>query len=242
MPPDRTDVLPLILPLAQPGREEAARRSYGPTGGDLRFRAAGPPARVNALSIEPARTEDLPTIVTIYNHYVERTAATFEVSPVTADDRRAWFGEHAQGGRHRLLVARGNGEGVVGWASTSPFRPRAAYATTVEASVYCAPSSTGQGVGTALYRELFAALRSQDVERIVAGIALPNDPSVALHRRFGFRSVGTFTRVGRKFGRYWDVEWFERPRTVGDSSTATGPTRSAGSTVNPDGPDAPPGR
>jgi phosphinothricin acetyltransferase len=66
-------------------------------------------------------------------------------------------------------------------------------------------------VGTLLYRALFELIAEEDINRIVAGVTLPNPGSVALHGRFGFRHVGTFTGNGRKFGEYWDVAWFERP-------------------------------
>lgn len=180
-------------------------------------------------AIRPARVSDLPEILAIYNHYVEQSAATFEVARLTVDDRRDWFGEHSRGGRHRLLVAvEGDGR-LLGWATTSPFRARAAYATTVESSVYCRPGETGRGVGTHLYRAIFEAIRDEDVERIVAGIALPNPASVALHQRFAFRPVGTFTRVGRKFGQYWDVLWMERPaRTVASAELRSVPADGRG--------------
>jgi phosphinothricin acetyltransferase len=129
--------------------------------------------------------------------------------PLIAEERRPWLEQHRSGGRHRLLVAV-EGSRIVGWATTSPFRPRAAYATTVESSVYCAPEHLGRGIGSRLYRALFEAIAQEDIERIVAGITLPNPASLRLHRRFGFRRVGTFHRVGRKFDRYWDVAWFER--------------------------------
>jgi phosphinothricin acetyltransferase len=149
--------------------------------------------------------------VEVYNHYVERTPVTFEVTPVRPADRIAWFREHSSGGRYRLIVATDRRGRVVGWATSSPFRPRAAYQTTVETSVYCRADSVGHGVGSRLYESLFASIQKEDIERVVAGITLPNRASVHLHRRFGFRRVGTFHRVGRKLGRYWDVAWFERP-------------------------------
>jgi phosphinothricin acetyltransferase len=68
----------------------------------------------------------------------------------------------------------------------------------------------GNGIGSMLYGELFRLLAGEDVHRAVAGIAQPNEVSVALHGRFGFELVGRFTEVGRKFGRYWDVDWYER--------------------------------
>ena len=163
------------------------------------------------IEVRPGRRRDVAQIVEVYNHYVEQTPVTFEVSPVRPDDRLGWYHEHSSGGRHRLWVAVDSDRRVLGWATTSPFRPRAAYATTVEASVYCRPGFAGQGIGSRLYGALFASIRDEDVERIVAGVTLPNAASVRLHRRFGFRRVGTFHRVGRKLGRYWDVTWFERP-------------------------------
>jgi len=162
----------------------------------------------------------------VYNHYVERTAVTFEVAPVRPGDRIAWFREHSSGGRYRLVVATDGRGRLLGWATSSPFRPRAAYQTTVEASVYCRPDCVGRGVGSRLYASLFASVQKEDIERVVAGITLPNPPSVRLHRRFGFRRVGTFHRVGRKLGRYWDVAWFERPLYVeieGRANTARPP-------------------
>jgi phosphinothricin acetyltransferase len=146
----------------------------------------------------------------IYNHYVLSSPVTFDLEPLTIEQRAPWFLEHAETGRHRLLVAEEDAL-VVGYTSTSRFRARAAYDTTVEASIYCAPEAVGRGIGSALYRVLFAAIAGEDINRIAAGITLPNDTSVALHRSFGFVQVGVFTQNGRKFGRYWDVAWFERP-------------------------------
>ncbi len=163
------------------------------------------------IDVRPAAEGDLEEILEVYNHYVESSPATFEVRRVEVEERRPWFHEHTLDGPYRLMVAVDGSGALRGWASSGPFRPRAAYATTVEVSVYCRPDSVGHGVGSRLYAALFASLQDQDLERFVAGVALPNAPSVALHRRFGFRQVGVFTRIGRKFDRYWDVAWFERP-------------------------------
>ena len=165
-----------------------------------------------ALTVRPGRPRDLPAILAIYNHYVERSAATFEVARLRPAERTAWLDEHLAGGRYRLWVAtEGGTHRVLGWATSSPFRPRAAYATTVESSVYCRTGFEGRGIGSRLYAALFASIQEEDIERVVAAITLPNPSSVRLHRRFGFRRVGTFHRVGRKFDRFWDVAWFERP-------------------------------
>jgi len=162
------------------------------------------------IEVRPGREADLTPIVRIYNHYIRHSPATFEVTPLRPVDREEWHRAHS-GGRYRLWVATGGTGRVVGWATSSPFRPRAAYDTTVETSVYLHPRSVGLGIGSRLYGALFESIRGEDIERAVAGITMPNPPSVRLHRRFGFRPVGTFHRVGRKFDRYWDVTWFERP-------------------------------
>jgi phosphinothricin acetyltransferase len=163
------------------------------------------------LVIRAATLDDLPSLTDIYNHYIRNSAITFDLNPFTPADRRAWFDDHGAPGPHRLLVAVDADGTCLGYASTSRWRPKPAYLTTVEASVYCHPDARGKGCGTALYRALFAALEGEDVHMIVAGVGLPNPASVALHRRFGFQSVGVFHGVGRKFGQFWDVEWFERP-------------------------------
>jgi phosphinothricin acetyltransferase len=162
------------------------------------------------MLIRSAARPDLARLTAIYNHYVLSSPATFDLEPLTVEHRAGWFEEHASIGRYRLLVAQEEGL-VVGYASTSRFKDRAAYDTTAEASIYCAPEAVGRGIGRALYRELFAAIAEEDLNRIVAGITLPNDASVALHRSFGFIQVGVFSQNGRKFDRYWDVAWFERP-------------------------------
>ncbi|MGE5812925.1 MAG: N-acetyltransferase family protein [Acidobacteriota bacterium] len=165
--------------------------------------------------IRSATLTDLPTLTDIYNHYVRKTAITFDLRPFAPEERRAWFDDHATSGRHRLLVAVDGSGTCVGYASTSRWRPKAAYETTVEASVYCDPNAVGRGCGSALYRALFDSIADEDVHRIVAGISLPNPASIKLHERFGFLPVGVFHSVGRKFDKYWDVAWFERPLKLG---------------------------
>jgi phosphinothricin acetyltransferase len=160
--------------------------------------------------IRPANGTDLPRLTAIYNHYVVNTPVTFEVEPHTVESRASWFEQFAPTGRYRLLVAEQDGV-VVGYAGTTRFRPRAGYDSTVETSIYCGPETTGKGIGSRLYAALFAAIAAEDIHRIMAGYALPNPASAALHERFGFRPVGLFSENGRKFGRYWDVAWTERP-------------------------------
>jgi phosphinothricin acetyltransferase len=100
---------------------------------------------------------------------------------------------------------------VIGYAGSLPYRPKAAYETSAEMTIYVAQDERARGVGPRLYDALFSALRGEDVHRLLAGITLPNDASVRLHERLGFELVGVYSEVGRKLGRYWDVGWWQRP-------------------------------
>jgi len=164
---------------------------------------------MSEIKITNAKRSDLARITEIYNYYVLNTPVTFDVEPYTVEQRESWFSQFAPTGRHRLLVAEQSGI-VLGYAGTTRFRPKAAYETTVETTIYCAPDAVGMGIGKRLYAALFAALRGEDIHRFVAGYALPNPASEALHREFGFKVVGVFSENGRKFGKYWDVCWTER--------------------------------
>lgn len=159
--------------------------------------------------IRAATASDLPALTELYNHYIEQTVATFAVTPLTVDDRRAWFAKMTEDGPFQCLVALDDETGeLLGYASTGPVRPLEAYAHSVEVSVYLAPAATGRGIGAALYAALFPRLRG--VHRAYACIALPNEGSIALHKKFGFASVGRWHQAGRKFGRWVDVEWLEK--------------------------------
>jgi phosphinothricin acetyltransferase len=162
------------------------------------------------ILIRPAVPGDLPRLTEIYNHYVVHTPVTFDIEPYTVERRETWFSQFRPAGRHRLLVAEESGS-VLGYAGTMRWRPKAAYDTTVETTIYCDSQAMGKGIGSRLYGALFEALRDEDIHRFVAGYTLPNPASAALHARFGFRAVGIFPEVGRKFGCYWDVAWSERP-------------------------------
>jgi len=159
-------------------------------------------------TVRPARLDDLDAFVEIYNHYVATTHFTFDTEPFTPLTRRPWF-EQFDGRRHRCLALTDRG-GVIGYASSAPLKSKAAYETSVEVSIYLASSATGRHFAAPLYDALFTQLESEDVHRAYALIALPNDASIAFHRRFAFEEVAHLNEVGRKFGRYWDVVWLEK--------------------------------
>jgi len=173
---------------------------------DVRTSRAG-----TSVLVRDGVDDDVEQLTAIYNHYVLTSHATFDIEPIAPTDRRReWFSHYQADGHHRLLVAAA-GTTILGYATSSPFRPKAAYATTVATSVYCSPDAVGQGLGTLLYGHLFRHLEGRGLHRAMAGVTLPNDASLALHRKFGFTEVGTEHEVGRKFDRYWDVTRFERP-------------------------------
>lgn len=169
------------------------------------------PAESAEVQVRPGVETDLGALTDLYNHYVRETPLTFDTAALTPEERRPWLLSHPEDGPHRLMVAVDNGsQRILGYATSSAFRGKPAYDTSVEVSVYLAPDAGGRGVGTLLYEALFEALADEDVHRAYAGIAQPNEASTRLHERFGFRHVGTYREVGRKFGRYWDVAWYEK--------------------------------
>jgi phosphinothricin acetyltransferase len=159
--------------------------------------------------VRSAKEPDLEALNELYNHYIATSHVTFDLEPVTLDARREWFSHYGATGRYRVLVAEARSR-LIGYASSSRYRPKPGYETSVETSIYLAPGATGRGIGVGLYKALFQALEGQDLQRAYAGIAQPNPASVRLHERFGFRQVAYFTEQGRKLGRYWDVAWFEK--------------------------------
>lgn len=166
-------------------------------------------AGLDAVHIAPGVAADLPDIVAIYNETAENSIANLDTEPTSVAGRQGWLAQFSGTGPYRLVVAR-RGDQIVGYASSQPYRAHPAFAETVEVSVALNPSSRGHGVGTVLYRELFGCLATEPVHVALAGIALPNDASVALHRKFGFTEVGTFREYAVKNGQYISSVWMQR--------------------------------
>ncbi|MDH5674340.1 MAG: GNAT family N-acetyltransferase [Myxococcales bacterium] len=156
-----------------------------------------------------AGADDLAALTAIYNHYIECSPATFDLQPFEPEQRRPWLEGYSRHGPYQLWVAESKGR-VLGYACSGPFRPKAAYGQTVETSIYLAPEACGQGLGSRLYERLFGELEGAGVHVAVVAITVPNEASVALHRRVGFEQVGVMREVGYKLGRYWDVMWMQR--------------------------------
>jgi phosphinothricin acetyltransferase len=161
------------------------------------------------MKIRPARDFDLDPIVSIYNHYVVNSIAIFDETPSSIEDRLSWFRTFDVTGPYRLLVAEGDNE-ILGYACSSPYRNHLSFTETVEFGISLSPESRGRGLGTTLYTRLIEDLRSEQLHRAVAGIALPNEASVRLHRRLGFRDVGVFDEYAKKWDRYISSVWMQR--------------------------------
>ncbi|MEZ4221869.1 MAG: N-acetyltransferase family protein [Polyangiaceae bacterium] len=163
-------------------------------------------------ALRPARAEDLPTIVAIYNHAVESGVATFDLEPVTVAEREPWLA--AFGEKYPLFVAELETQ-VVGFAYYSKFREKPGYLHTVEVTVYVDPPAQGLGVGSELLQALVAHARERDVHVMVAVLGGDNPASLALHAKAGFHIVGQLYEVGRKFGRWVDITLMQKTISAG---------------------------
>jgi len=157
--------------------------------------------------IRPATRTDAAALLMIYRPFVESTAVSFETVVPTIDEFGARI-ENALAG-WQWLVAEQDGR-CVGYACAGTHRERAAYRWSVEVSAYVLPSHQRQGIGRALYWQLLDDLAGRGFCNALAGITLPNEASVGLHRAAGFTPVGVFRAVGRKFDAWHDVAWFQR--------------------------------
>jgi phosphinothricin acetyltransferase len=159
------------------------------------------------LSIRTATATDAEAVARIYNHYVAGSHATFETEAVSAADMAARIAE-ATAAALPWLVAETR-DGIAGYAYAKRWRERSAYRHSVETSVYLDPARTGHGIGRALYTALIDVLRPLSIHAVMGGVALPNQASIALHERLGFRKVAHFEQVGFKQGRWIDVAYWQ---------------------------------
>jgi L-amino acid N-acyltransferase YncA len=172
------------------------------------------------MRIRLAEAPDAEAIRAIYNAEVTSSVVTFDIVPWTLADQLAWLEHHR--GAHPAVVATSDGEAraegtpasvaglttpgaVLGFGSLSPYRPRPAYATTVEDSVYVAADARGLGAGRAILEELVRLAGDHGFHAVIARTEGSNEPSIALHKACGFEVVGVEREVGRKHGRWLDV-------------------------------------
>ena len=159
------------------------------------------------MQIRLSTLDDLPAIVAISNWAAAHTAANFAAEPESVTHwRTVWVDTHET---HPWFTAIDGAGRLVGFARSSPWKGRCAYDWSAEVTVYVHHEHHGKGVGTALYRRLFATLREQGFRTVLAGITLPNPASVRLHESMGMRQTATFHKIGWKFDAWHDVGYWE---------------------------------
>ncbi len=157
--------------------------------------------------VRSAAAADAEAIARIYNYYIQKTVITFEEEPVSAGVMATRLTD-VQGLSLPWLVAELESL-IVGYAYATKWKVRSAYRHSVETTIYLEPGCERRGIGTALYSELLAVLRERGMHVAIGGAALPNEASVALHRKLGFEQVATFRQVGFKHGRWVDVAYWQ---------------------------------
>lgn len=156
--------------------------------------------------IRDIRITDAQEICKIYNYYILNTVVTFEEEAVLAEDMKCRIEQITN--KLPWVVFEEHNE-LLGYAYASEWKSRCAYKHSVESTVYLKQDAIGKGMGSKLYAELLQRLKEMKIHATLGGIALPNDSSIALHKKFGFEKVAHFKEVGHKFDRWVDVGYWE---------------------------------
>ncbi len=156
------------------------------------------------MIIRTAKEEDMPELLDIYNYEIEHGFATFDLTPKTMEERMVWFRDHNVG-NHPLIVAEEDNR-AVGYASLSSYRPKEAYKTTVELSIYVNKDYRRKGIAGKLAAAIIELARNnEDVHTVISVITGGNEASVLLHENLGFTYCGTMKEMGMKFGKMLDI-------------------------------------
>jgi phosphinothricin acetyltransferase len=168
--------------------------------------------RQGLVRIRLAGPEDADPVQRVYAPYVTDSVVSFELVPPTTTEMARRMAATLP--RYPWLVVEGD-DRVLGFAYAHPFAGRAAYAWSVETSIYLEEAARGRGVGTRLYQALLGLLALQGYRQAFAGVTLPNPASVALHERMGYERTATYSDVGWKFGAWHDVGFWQRALDTG---------------------------
>ncbi|HEV2557176.1 MAG TPA: GNAT family N-acetyltransferase [Microvirga sp.] len=160
------------------------------------------------MRLRDATGADLPAILAIHNHHIAHTLAIWRYELADLAERRAWLEERRAKG-YPVVVVEESGE-MVAYGSYGPFRAGEGYHRTVENSIYVREDRQRRGYARALMMALIERARSEGRHVMVAGIGLPNEPSVKLHASLGFQEVGTMREIGWKFDRWLDLLLMQR--------------------------------
>ena len=155
-------------------------------------------SQVNTKMIRKVRIQDAAEIVAIYNRYIVDSTITFETEPVSVDEMRNRIHDIASCFPYFVYEDQGR---VIGYAYVHQWKERAAYARTLETTIYLSPDALHSGIGTTLMHEC----RSLGYKVLIACITAENTGSLEFHKSLGFTQVSFFHNVGEKFGRLLDV-------------------------------------
>jgi len=157
--------------------------------------------------IRPVQPSDAQALVDIYNPFIRDTIITFEEEEISAEEMASRIAKVTAA--YPWIVWEEQGV-VLGYAYGSTWRTRHAYRFATETTIYLGPDGQGKGIGSKLYEALMVELKARGFHSALGCLALPNDPSVRLHEKLGFRKVGHMREAGWKFGAWWDVGFWER--------------------------------
>ncbi len=155
-----------------------------------------------SVDVRLAVIDDADAMLAIYNHEVQNHTTTLDLVERTIEAQREWIA--ARSGAFSAVVAELDGE-VVGFASLSPYKERAAYSITVENSVYVSRAHGGRGIGRQMMEHLIEVARDSGFHSIIARIEASGDASRALHTACGFELIGIERQVGRKHRKWLDI-------------------------------------
>ncbi len=152
--------------------------------------------------IRKVKLNDAKEIAEIYNYYIQETAITFETEIVNSEEIIKRIEKVIK--KHNWLVYEEENK-ISGYAYYCQFRDRSAYDYTVESTVYLKNNIHGKGYGRLLYEELFKDAERKGFREMIGVISLPNEKSISLHEKCGFKKVGHMEKVGLKFGKWIDI-------------------------------------
>lgn len=163
---------------------------------------------MSSIIVRVGQSIDCHQINEIFNWYVDNSFVTFS-EKTSSEYRKKWFEQFSPNSSQQLFVAQKDGE-VVGFACSYKYRGGGVFAHTLETSIYLRHDCGGQGIGSQLYASLLGALAVAEFHRVVVGIALPNDASIALHKKMGFEPIGVFDEYAKYKGQYYSSLWMQK--------------------------------
>jgi phosphinothricin acetyltransferase len=157
--------------------------------------------------IRTVKPEDAAALCSIYNYYVRETAVTFEEIPVSIKEMERRVREISA--VYPFFVMEKENKDISGYTYVNRWKDRSAFRYSAEATVYLKQGHEGNGLGSELFARLIESLKKTDIHAVVSGITIPNERSIALHKKFGFKNIALFNEIGFKLGKWLDVEYWE---------------------------------